>query len=61
MYATNCQVCHGDMQGMGGSGAPPHNQYGHTWHHLDAQLKDWVKNGKLGFRQMPAFKNTLTD
>ncbi len=63
-YATNCQVCHGDLRGLGGSGAPPHNQYGHTWHHPDAQLTDWVINGKLGFlgfRQMPAFKNTLTD
>ncbi len=62
LYATNCQVCHGDLRGPGGSGAPPHNQYGHTWHHPDAQLKDWVINGKrFGFSQMPAFKNTLTD
>ena len=61
LYATNCQVCHGDLGGPGGSGAPPHNQYGHTWHHPDAQLKDWVTNGKFGFSQMPAFKNTLTD
>ena len=63
-YATNCQVCHGDLSGAGGSGAPPHNQYGHTWHHPDAQLKDFVINGKLGLLgllQMPAFKNTLTD
>ena len=63
VYATNCQVCHGDLRGLGGSGAPPHNQYGHTWHHPDAQLKDWVINGKLGFFgfQMPGFNNTLTD
>ena len=61
LYVTNCQVCHGDLRGPGGSGAPPHNQYGHTWHHPDAQLKDWVINGKLGFSQMPAFKNILTD
>ncbi len=61
LYAINCQVCHGDLRGPGGSGAPPHNQYGHTWHHPDAQLKDWVINGKLGFNQMPGFKNTLTD
>ena len=61
LYAINCQECHGDLKGRGGSGAPPHNQYGHTWHHPDAQLRDWVINGKLGFSQMPAFKNTLTD
>ncbi len=61
-YTINCQVCHGDLRGPGGSGAPPHNQYGHTWHHPDAQLKDWVINGKrFGLSQMPAFKNTLTD
>ena len=62
LYATNCQVCHGDLRGLGGSGAPPQNQYGHTWHHPDVQLKDWVINGKrFGFSQMPAFKNILTD
>ncbi len=61
LYATNCQMCHGDLQGPGGSGAPPHNQYGHTWHHPDAQLKDWVINGKFGLSQMPAFKNMLGD
>ena len=61
LYATNCQVCHGDLRGSGGAGAPPHNQYGHTWHHPDAQLNGWVKNGKLGISQMPAFRNILTD
>ena len=61
LYATSCQVCHGDLRGQGGSGAPPHNQNGHTWHHPDAQLTDWVIKGKLGFSRMPAFKNLLTD
>ena len=63
LYAINCQVCHGDLRGPGGSGAPPHNQYGHTWHHPDAQLKDWVINGKLGLgiNKMPSFKNMLTE
>ncbi len=65
LYATNCQLCHGDPEGAGTTvGAPPHNEKGHTWHHPDAQLKDWVMNGKLGFGQMPqmpAFQDTLTD
>ncbi len=61
LYIANCQMCHGDQQGKGGVGAPPHNQRGHTWHHPDAQLKDWVINGKLGFAQMPGFKETLTE
>ncbi len=61
LYVVNCQMCHGDQQGQGGIGAPPHNQGGHTWHHPDAQLKDWVMNGKLGLGQMPGFKEKLTE
>ena len=61
LYVVNCQMCHGDQQGKGGIGAPPHNQGGHTWHHPDAQLKDWVTNGKFGFTQMPGFEEKLTD
>jgi mono/diheme cytochrome c family protein len=62
LYAAHCQVCHGDREGRGtGPGAPPHNEAGHTWHHADAQLKDWIINGKLGFGQMPAFGGKLTE
>ena len=65
LYAANCQLCHGDPEGVGTTaGAPPHNEEGHTWHHPDAQLKDWIMNGKLGFGQMPqmpAFQDKLTD
>ena len=61
LYAANCQVCHGDRDGRGGTGgAPPHNEEGHTWHHPDAQLKDWVLNGKLP-GAMPAFGHQLTE
>ncbi len=61
LYIDNCQMCHGDKQGQGAIGAPPHNQRGHTWHHPDAQLKDWVMNGKLGLGEMPGFEEKLTD
>ena len=61
LYAVECQVCHGDQQGHGGTGAPPHNQDGHTWHHPDSQLKEWITNGKLGFYLMPAFNDRLTE
>ena len=64
LYAANCQVCHGDSNGLGGTGiAPPHNKAGHTWHHPDAQLQDWVLNGKLGFRGpgMPSLGDKLAE
>ena len=64
LYAANCQVCHGDSNGIGGTGgAPPHNKAGHTWHHPDAQLREWVLNGKLGFGgpAMPALGDKLTE
>ena len=63
LYAANCQSCHGDQLGQGGTGAPPHDQNGHTWHHPDAQLRDWVLKGKLGFGgpAMPAFGDKLTE
>ena len=64
IYAANCQVCHGDSNGIGGtSGAPPHNKAGHTWHHPDSQLREWVLNGKLGFGSpgMPALGEKLTE
>ena len=60
LYTANCQACHGDQLGQGGTGAPLHNREGHTWHHPDAQLKEWVINGKLGFSQMPGFQDQLT-
>ena len=41
-------------------GSPPHNEGGHTWRHPDAQLKDCIINGKLGFGQMPACDGKLT-
>ncbi len=64
LYVANCQVCHGDSNGIGGNGgAPPHNEAGHTWHHPDAQLREWVLNGKLGFGSagMPALGDKLTE
>ena len=64
LYAANCQVCHGDSDGAGGTGgAPLHNKAGHTWHHPDAQLRGWVLNGKLGFGSpgMPALGDKLSE
>jgi len=49
---------------LGGTGgAPPHNHTGHTWHHPDAQLREWILNGKLGFGNpgMPALKDRVAE
>ncbi len=53
-----------ESNGIGGTGgAPPHNKAGHTWHHPDAQLREWVLNGKLGFGSpgMPALGDKLAE
>ncbi|MCH7569910.1 MAG: cytochrome c [Deltaproteobacteria bacterium] len=58
VYATSCQPCHGDRYGKGSIGrAHPHNEKGHTWHHPDAQLKEWILHGKPGpgYSVMPGF------
>ena len=62
LYGVQCQACHGDARtGSGASvGAPSHGPDGHTWHHPDAQLTDWVLNGKPGFGVMPAFRGRLS-
>ena len=61
LYAANCQVCHGTQSGQGGvAGAPSHNETGHTWHHPDAHLTDWVLNGKIT-GAMPGFGDRLSE
>jgi mono/diheme cytochrome c family protein len=61
LYIAHCQACHGDAEGRGGTGAaPPHTAEGHTWHHPDAELKEWVMHGKP-FTAMPGFADELTE
>ena len=60
LYAQNCQMCHGGASGEGRRDpAPLHNAAGHTWHHPDAQLTDFVTRGKPP-GLMPAFGDRLT-
>jgi len=62
LYETHCQSCHGDRNGNSRTaGASPHNENGHSWHHPDVQLIDWVLNGKFGAQAMPFFKSDLTE
>ncbi len=77
IYAENCAACHGaNGEGQpdwkvslpdGTYPAPPHNADGHTWHHGDGTLFQYIKLGGEGMdipnfkSAMPAFASTLTD
>lgn len=80
LYVDHCAACHGvdlegapDWQRPGPDGllaAPPHDETGHTWHHGDGMLFDYVKRGgqavldDLGVSftsGMPGFSNVLVD
>ncbi len=80
VYAEHCAACHGaDLEGQpdwrrpspdGTLPAPPHDETGHTWHHSDRLLTDYVtlggaetmrRLGVAGFASgMPAFGEILS-
>ncbi len=55
LYVEHCSACHGvDLEGQpdwrspdanGLYPAPPHDETGHTWHHDDAMLIDYITRG----------------
>lgn len=55
LYAEHCAICHGaalegaenweDLEEDGSYPPPPHDDTGHTWHHSDKQLFEYVKLG----------------
>ncbi len=81
LYAENCAACHGvDLEGQpdwrspGEDGvfpAPPHDASGHTWHHDNAMLFEYTKQGgetalaAMGVTNfnsgMPAFAGVISD
>ena len=81
VYFETCSACHGaelqgqpDWQRPGPDGilpAPPHDHTGHTWHHDNRLLFDYVslgghealdRRGVAGFRSgMPAMGDVLSD
>lgn len=80
LYQEHCAACHGaELQGQpdwrspGPDGvlpAPPHDETGHTWHHDDRLLFDYVKLGgertlaERGVEMksgMPGFGDVLSD
>lgn len=80
IYAENCASCHGaDLKGEadwqshnpdGTLPAPPHDEDGHTWHHSDRLLVNYIKlggarameqEGLIGFKSgMPAYEDILS-
>ncbi|MBB1498618.1 cytochrome c [Paracoccus sp. MC1862] len=79
LYAAHCASCHGtglegqpdwkipDAEGV--LPAPPHDETGHTWHHDDAMLADYIRRGgqavldDMGVPMtsgMPAFGDVLS-
>lgn len=80
IYAAECAACHGAaLQGQpdwkipGPDGilpAPPHDETGHTWHHSDAMLGDYIRLGgqvvldRMGANStsgMPGFGDRLNE
>ena len=81
VYAQFCAACHGaNLEGQpnwkvpladGSRPAPPHDSTGHTWHHTDQLLVDYVTLGgaetlrRLGVTGvqsgMPAFGSVLSE
>ena len=77
VYAENCASCHGvalegqtNWRQRGGDGympAPPHDETGHTWHHLYVHLFLMTKYGiekmigKTYPNNMPAYEDELSD
>lgn len=77
IYMEHCASCHGEkLEGQpnwrsrkpdGKLPAPPHDEYGHTWHHSDEQLFQITKLGTEAIvgndykSDMPGFKDALSD
>jgi len=78
IYREHCAACHGrfrqgqrDWRKRRGDGrlpAPPHDEYGHTWHHPDHILFAITKFGPAAVigdpsypSDMPAYEDILTD
>ncbi|MGH2372741.1 MAG: c-type cytochrome [Candidatus Methylomirabilaceae bacterium] len=60
VFFQNCAVCHG-AGAEGKDFAPPLNRTGHADHHPDWELYAFIAEGKVGFTQMPAWKERLSD
>lgn len=63
LYSNNCATCHG----VPGTSlptlptAPAHDETGHTWHHADRLLFEWVLDRPPLAEIMPAFRGQLSE
>jgi mono/diheme cytochrome c family protein len=62
VYNQYCASCHGPVDGRPIlESAPPHGDSGHTWHHPDRLLYQWILDKPPLGTVMPAFRGTLSD
>lgn len=62
LYQQNCASCHGDSDTRPPVPfAPPHTDEGHTWHHPDRNLVDWILDGVPLATAMPEFRGQLSE
>ena len=61
VYVDNCAACHGPVNGPVVLGsATVHGDAGHTWHHPDRLLHQWILDKPPLATVMPAFRGDLT-
>jgi len=62
VYEQRCASCHGDATTPPPlKAAPSHGADGHTWHHQDRLLVQWVLDGVPLATVMPKWRGTLTE
>ena len=62
IYQEKCATCHGDATTPPPlAAAPPHTQQGHTWHHPDRLLVEWILDGVPLAEIMPKWRGKLTE
>ncbi len=62
IYDSNCASCHGDAQTRPPvPSAPTHQADGHTWHHPDRLLVQWVLDGAPLATTMPKWRGQLSE
>lgn len=61
VYSQNCTSCHGPVEGPSAiDAAPVHSDAGHTWHHPDRLLYQWVMDRPPLATIMPGFRGKLS-